>query len=275
MSRAEIAIRTEILTKSHYRVKDWLYAITQSHPGGDKDSVVKGWFEAEDVLALYHLVLWPKELGGAGVTPQAGKWQNVKCMFPLHNEPVNQSILRHLGKRIMLTTDDFDKIRDLHGSKIAFYFAFIQTYTTFLIFPAVTGIIAWQFLPKYSLAYAILTGVWCTVFLEYWKIREVDLSIRWGVRGVNKVKINRSNFKYEKVVVDENGRTKHYFPKWKQIMRQLLQIPFFLLAAIALGLIISSVFVVEVLISEAYDGPHKFYLVREPECFASLVPWKN
>lgn len=131
----------------------------------------------------------------------------------------------------------------------------------FIIFPAITGLIAWQFLSKYSLAYAILTSVWCTVFLEYWKIKEVDLSIRWRVRGVNKVKVNRPSFQYENIIADENGRIKHYFPKWKQISRQLLQVPFILLSALALGLIICSVFVVEVLICETYEGPHRFVLV--------------
>lgn len=131
----------------------------------------------------------------------------------------------------------------------------------FLTFPSITGVITWLFLPKYSLAYAILTSVWCTVFLEYWKLREVDLSIRWNVRGVNKAKVNRPEFRYERVIVDEIGRTTHYFPKWKQIARQLLQIPFIIVAAAALGAIICCVFAVEVLISEAYEGPYQLYLV--------------
>lgn len=253
------------------RVKDWLYAIRQSHPGGDKDTVVRGLFEAEDLLALYHLILWPKDLGGAGITPQVGDWEHVKSMFPLHNEPENQSILRHLSRRIMLTVEDFDRIRDLHGSKVAFYFAFIQTYLMFMIFPAITGLIAWQFHSKYSLAYAILTSVWCTVFLEYWKIKEVDLSIRWTVRGVNKVKVNRPSFKYENIIADENGRIKHYFPKWKQISRQLLQVPFILLSALALGLMICSVFVVEVLICETYEGPHRFVLEYVPTVLLAVA----
>lgn len=140
----------------------------------------------------------------------------------------------------------------------------------FLAFPALTGVCAWLWLPKYSLAYAILTSIWCTVFLEYWKVRQVDLSIRWNVKGVHRSKVNRPEFKYEAVVVDESGRTIHYFPKWKQITRQLLQIPFILVATGALGVVIGSVFAVEVLISETYEGPYQFYLVRQhfsyPSC---------
>lgn len=133
----------------------------------------------------------------------------------------------------------------------------------FLIFPAVTGVLTWLFLPKYSLAYAILTGVWCTVFLEYWKIQEVDLSIRWNVRGVNKVKINRPEFKYDQIVTDSNGFKRHYFPKYKHFARQLLQIPFIVFAIAALGAIICAVFAAEILICESYEGPYQTYLVRE------------
>jgi hypothetical protein len=99
------------------------------------------------------------------------------------------------------------------------------------------------------------------VFLEYWKVREVDLSIRWQVRGVNKTKTNRPEYKYEQVIVDQYGRTMHYTPKWKQISRQLLQVPFMAISTVALGLMISSVFAVEILISDSYDGPTHFYLV--------------
>ncbi|KAF7557109.1 hypothetical protein G7Z17_g860 [Cylindrodendrum hubeiense] len=246
------------------RVKDWLYGIIPNHPGGDKNTVVKGDYEAEDILSVYHLVNWPKDLGGAGITPGIGKWERVKSIFPLHNTEVNQSLLRHLSKRIFLAPEDLDSIRDLLGSKVAFYFAFIQTYLLFLSIPATTGVIAWLWLPRYSLAYGILTSVWCAVFLEYWKITEVDLSLRWGVNNIQQVKVTRPQFKYDKSYVDKSGRTHYYFPKWKQISRQLLQIPFLLFAMIALGTAIVSVFAIEILISETYAGPYKFYLEYLP-----------
>lgn len=77
-----------------------------------------GAYEAEDLLSMYHLVHWPKDLGGAGISPGIGKWKNVRAIFPLHNQRVNQSLLRHLSKRVFLTTQDLDSIRDLFGSKV-------------------------------------------------------------------------------------------------------------------------------------------------------------
>ncbi|KAK2751283.1 plasma membrane channel protein [Colletotrichum kahawae] len=263
----------ELLGNTVYksRVKDWLYGIVPDHPGGSNTTVVDGAYEAEDILSVYHLVNWPKSLGGAGITPETGQWKNVKSIFPLHNEETNESLLKHLSKRLFLTMDDLDSIRDLWGSKVAFYFAFIQTYLVFLSFPAITGVIAWMYLDKYSLTYAIATCVWCTVFLEYWKIQEVDLGIRWNVQGIGKVKVNRPQFKYDKIIIDETGQQKHYFPKWKQVTRQLLQIPFILFSAVALGTIIILVFAIEVLISEGYDGPYKNLMEYVPTCLLAIA----
>lgn len=145
--------------------------------------------------------------------------------------------------------------------QVAFYFAFIQAYLLFLTFPAITGVIAWLWLPRYSLAYGILTSVWCTVFLEYWKIQELDLSLRWNVKGIHHVKVNRPQFKYDYEYVDEGGRKHYYFPRWKKVVRQLLQIPFLIVAFLALGITIIAVFTIEILISETYAGPYKDYLV--------------
>ncbi|KAM0306265.1 hypothetical protein HYE67_002278 [Fusarium culmorum] len=246
------------------RVKDWLYGIVPNHPGGDKDTVVDGAFEAEDILSVYHIVNWSKENGGAGITPEIGQWENVKAIFPLHNPKVNQSLLSYLSRRFFLTQDDIDSIRNLHGSKVAFYFAFIQAYLLFLTFPAFTGVAAWLWLPQYSLAYGILTSVWCTVFLEYWKIQEIDYSLRWNVKGVQHLKVNRPQFKCETVYTDDTGRKHYYFPRWKKVVRQLAQIPFLLFAFAALGVTIIAVFAIEIMISETYAGPYKDYLEYLP-----------
>lgn len=254
-------------------MKDWLYGITKKHPGGNSNSVVAGAYEAEDLVSLYHLVTWRKELGGAGITPGFGKWENVASAFPLHNPRTNQKLLVHLSKKFFLRSEDLDQIRDLWGSKVAFYFAFVQDYFLALVFPCVAGVLSWAFLPKYSLVFAVIICVWCTVFLEYWKIREVDLSIRWNVRGVGKLKVNRPQYRYEKEIVDSAGRVQHYFPKWKRIVRQLAVVPFLAISTVFLTIVIGTVFALETFIVEGYDGPYDYYLVSS-SCIAeiSLIP---
>ncbi|KAI0154582.1 calcium-activated chloride channel-domain-containing protein [Xylariaceae sp. FL1272] len=269
---------TELLSTEIYksRVKDWLYSITKTQPQVDKKSKAQAarfTFEAESLLCVYHLVTWSKENGGAGVSTDS---DNVKAVFPIHNEPTNRRLLTHLSKRLFLTKVDLDEIRDLFGSKVAFYFAYMQTYLLFLAFPSITGIFAWAFLPKYSLIYAIITLVGCTVFLEYWKIMQADLSIRWNVKGVAALKANRPKYRYEKVTVDSARRTKHYYPKWKSFARQSLQIPFFALCLATLGVIITGVFAIEILVSEAYQGPYQSWLEYVPTLIlAAALPYMN
>lgn len=131
-----------------------------------------------------------------------------------------------------------------------------------LAFPSITGILAWLYLPGYSLSYAIITSLWCTTFLEYWKINEVELSLRWSVKGVGKLKVNRAQFIPDEEVLNSiTGEAEQYFSRWKHTLRLLLQIPFALGAVAGLGALISFVFVIELFISEVYDGPFKFYLV--------------
>lgn len=115
----------------------------------------------------------------------------------------------------------------------------------------------------YSITFAIVNCLWCVVFVEYWRLKETDLSIRWGVKGVGVLKVNRVQYHWEKEVLDRiTGEVRKVFPAQKQLMRQLLQLPFTLLASLALGTLIIITFAMEVIIGELYHGPFKYFLVR-------------
>lgn len=107
-----------------------------------------------------------------------------------------------------------------------------------------------------------MNSLWCIIFVEYWKRQEVDLRCRWQTKGVSAVQTKRRQFKPEKEVRDEStGEVRGVFPATKRMQRQLLQIPFALLAATALGVIIATCFAIEIFIAELYNGPLKSYLV--------------
>lgn len=128
-----------------------------------------------------------------------------------------------------------------------------------------------MYLGPYSIVYGSCLCVWCVVFVEYWKIREADLSLRWGVKGVGGLKVNRVQYHWEKEVRDPvSGQIQHVFPGWKQFTRQLLMIPFASIASVALGSLIVVTFASEVFISEVYNGPMKSYLEFLPTILFSL-----
>ncbi len=130
------------------------------------------------------------------------------------------------------------------------------------MFPAAFGTVAWLILGSFSPVYGIVSAVWCTIFTEYWKHQEVDLSVRWGVKGVSKIDVRKRDFKPEKTIVDPvTGEQVGFFPASKRFQRQLLQVPFAIIAAGSLGAVIATCFAIEVFISEVYDGPLKSVLV--------------
>lgn len=131
-----------------------------------------------------------------------------------------------------------------------------------MFFPALFGFSSWLTLGYFSPVYAIVNCLWCVVFVEYWKRKEVDLGIRWQVRGVSVLPTKNRDFKPDKEVRDAiTGELLPVFPWTKRLQRQLLQIPFALVAAGVLGAVIATCFAIEIFISEVYDGPLKGYLV--------------
>lgn len=130
------------------------------------------------------------------------------------------------------------------------------------MFPAVFGFSCWLLLGSFSIIYAVVNSLWCIIFIEYWKRQEEDLSCRWQTKGVSVVRPKRREFKPEREVQDEStGEVRGVFPATRRMYRQLLIVPFALLSAVALGVIIATCFAIEIFISEVYNGPLKTYLV--------------
>jgi anoctamin-10 len=141
-----------------------------------------------------------------------------------------------------------------------------------MVFPAAFGFSCWVVLGHYSAVYAIVNGLWCVVFVEWWKRRETELAIRWGVKHVSSIEDKRREFKPEKTITDPiTGETILYFPASKRLRRQLLQIPFALVSTIALGTLIVVCYGIEIFISEVYDGPGKSILVYLPTVLLSTL----
>lgn len=116
--------------------------------------------------------------------------------------------------------------------------------------------------------------LWCVAFVEYWKRQELDLGVRWGVKGVSAIQEKRREFKHEKEIKDPiTGETVQIFPATKRLQRQLLQVPFAIVASLALGSLIATCFGIEIFISEIYNGPGKGILVFLPTgLLTTLIP---
>jgi len=247
-----------------YRVQDWLYGIRAAAPNQDmaKYFEEEPVSEAERLRLAYLLITKPKNEGGAGITPKTGQWRHVASVFPLHDHVFNRNWIKQWSTKYYLDDDDITQIRDRFGERVAFYFAFLQSYFAFLIFPAAFGFAAWLLLGQFSWFYALVNCLWSVIFFEHWKMKEVDLAVRWGVRGVSKIQHPRPQFQWEREAQDPvTGEIVKVYSPFKRLARQLLTIPFALACVVVLGGLIISCFSIEIFITEIYTGPFKQYLV--------------
>ncbi|KAK2759984.1 hypothetical protein FQN54_002720 [Arachnomyces sp. PD_36] len=261
------------LRKAIYRsrIKDWLHGVSHAQPESNSDESVKPQSDAERLRTINNMITLPENEGGANITPKYGEWENVESIFPLHDNAVNKEWIKNWSTKTLLTKEDLDQIRDKLGESIGFYFSFLQSYFVFLTFPAAFGFSCWVLLGHFSIVYALVNGLGCIIFVEYWKRQEVDLRLRWQVKGVSELRTKRRDFKAEKEVKDDvTGEIIPVFPITKRTARQLLQVPFALVAIIALGTLIATCFGIEIFISEVYDGPLKSILVFIPTVLLSL-----
>lgn len=269
---SETRLRAEVYQS---RVQDWLFGVRSAAPEKDMRKSVgeEPMTEAERLRTVYLLITKPKAERGAGITPKSGEWENVESIFALHDHKFNKEWIKDLGSKYLLDPEDLTKIRDRFGEKIAFYFAFLQSYFMFLTFPAGFGFCSWVILGQYSPWYAIINGLWCIFFVEYWRKQETDLAIEWGVRGVSRIQHKRPHFRHERVIKDPiTGEEVKFYPATKRLTRQLLQIPFALFASLVLGSLIALGFSIEVFISEVYTGPFKSYLVSILDDNSRIIP---
>ena len=250
-------------------MKDWLYGIRAAQPDRETQNSLTSQplTEAERYRIVHQLITGPKEEGNAGIIPKGGQWKNVESLFPLHDHTFNKEWVKKWATVTFLTVEDLDEIRNRFGEKVAYYFAFTQSYFAFLIFPAAFGFSSWVLLGHFSSIYAIVNCLWSVVFIEYWKKQEVDLGIRWAVKGVSAIQEKRRGFQHQK---GTTGETEQVFPATKRLYRQLLQLPFAVVASMALGIIIATCFGIEIFLSEVYNGPFKSILVK-PMILSTIV----
>ena len=140
----------------------------------------------------------------------------------------------------------------------------MQSYFAFQLFPAAFGFGAWLILGRYSWFYAFVNSLWSIVFFEWWKKKEVDLAVQWGVRGVSRIQRPRTQFRWDHEAADPiTGEAVKVYSPIKRLQTQLLQIPFALGCLALLGALYVFCFSIEIFLGEVYNGPLKSYLVRE------------
>ncbi|KAI0203769.1 calcium-activated chloride channel-domain-containing protein [Astrocystis sublimbata] len=256
------------------RLQDWLFGVRTTAPEKDigKAFEIEPVTEAERLRLVNLLLTKPKTEGGAGITPSAGQWKNVTSIFPLHDHAFNTIWIKKWSTKYFLDDEDLDRIRDKFGESVAFYFAFLQSYFAFQFAPAAFGVASWLILGHYSWLFAFANSLWSVVFFEWWKKKEIDLAVQWGVRNVSRIQHARTKFQWDHEAPDPitGELVKHYSPT-KRLQTQLLQVPFALACLLVLGALYVFCFSIEIFLTQIYNGPFKSYLTFTPTIILSGI----
>lgn len=151
------------------------------------------------------------------------------------------------------------------------YFAFVSFYAKSLIVPSLTGAVFRFINIPYNPGYSVLLCLWSIIFVEWWRIRERAIAVRWGSYGSTRVELRRSQFRGANDANDEHDDTS--FPWWKREARIAASLPVIGFFAAALVALLTTIFVVEAFVTQLYTGPGVKYVSLTPTAlFLLLVP---
>ena len=133
------------------------------------------------------------------------------------------------------------------------YFHFLATYAKALTVISAFGGGFWLFGAAYSPYYSIVLIIWATTFVEYWKIVERKISVRWGTYNAFRVEKLRHDY-----TSDDSP------PLLKDLntaARVAASIPVILGSVAVLAGILTTLFAIEAFITRLYTGPFHQHVV--------------
>ncbi|GAA6058250.1 hypothetical protein JCM3770_006077 [Rhodotorula araucariae] len=295
------------------RMSDWLHGLASPKPSPrePRDFAAQPVEESERLRLVYSILTSPRTEGAASIRSSAStgptcglplasqlppspaskvEFPHLVDLFPPHNPVANRLWLKRwasiptnspaaTGSRnpldmLTIPQSELDDLKAHLGERVAMYFAFLSYYFRSLLYPSALGLFFWLLgLPFHPLLGVGFVG-WSILFVESWRLRERAIAVQWGTHGLDRVEVERPGFKGEGRTVDTvTGVEKELWSFRRTLTRALAGIPVYIAFVGFLGAVISSIYVVETLLGEVYNGPGKKFLTLVPTVlFVTLVP---
>ncbi|KAI0076569.1 DUF590-domain-containing protein [Panus rudis PR-1116 ss-1] len=240
------------------RYTDFLSGLPTNNPVGGEDLDSTPLSPADRLRLIHSYITSTVEDGGLGVAPQSDEWNRVESIMALHDHLFNDTWIRSWTTH-QLGFVKYDKIKEQFGESIALYFSFLSTYTKALLVISAIGAACYFLAAPYSTVYSILLVLWSISFVEWWRIKQRVLSVRWGTRGSFRVEKRRAQYKH--------------IAWWKRDLRILTSVPVILFFAAILAVILTGIFVFEAFVTQLYKGPGARIVGFSPTIlFMAIVP---
>ena len=150
-----------------------------------------------------------------------------QVVMPLHS-PVRKAIWKSARFSLLVPVG---AIHDYLGSNIAYYFAWMNFFTMWLIVPAVVG--AFVYFHRLSYGYSLhdhpplpffaffMVG-WGVLFIKFWKRRSLEWAVSWSTLGVADKEDLRPEFTGDLVASPATGKPELVYPNHKRAASYLL-----------------------------------------------------
>jgi hypothetical protein len=191
---------------------------------GDETSPKTVFDEKTRLRLIYEAMIADDGEGGAELRFDdyiLNKHHPLLAVFPLHNEKVLEEFRRdwlyNTSPRSLMWCP-LDRVRNYFGEPVAFYYAFIQFYMHWLIYPSVVGLIF--FIEQLGFERVDAPGVWlmcffiifwAVAFVDFWAREEAKLRLQWGMTKFQTKAVARPQFRGEWKHDTVTGRWSEYF----------------------------------------------------------------
>ncbi|RIA88636.1 calcium-activated chloride channel-domain-containing protein [Glomus cerebriforme] len=260
------------------RINDWFAGVRVKDIQNDNDvENDEPLSDSERLRLIYEIITKPVREKGAGINPGLGDFELVESILLLQDGEYNEDWIKTWSTKWIIEKEELFRLRNHFGEKIAYYFAFLQYYCVWLVAPSTVGLFTWLFLSGYSTFFGVFIVLWCIVFVEFWRRKEYELSVEWGVRNYSRVERYRPTFQEECYIPDGvTGDKKPYFSPWKRWLRRAVAAPIIIMFSLTLAVSLLFYILLDVIMSDYYTGPFREQLIYLPTiAYCALVPTLN
>lgn len=227
---------------------------------------------ADKLRITYQYLTSPTKVGGLGITPKQGDWDFVHHIVPVTDSFDTTSLVDDVKTHVATGKLTTKNIKEKYGVQVALYFEFLKFYITWLLFLTIFGLFSYVKSKKtFLMTYTFVNLIWGVAFLSYWNRRQLFLVNLWGVQNCHLVEEHNTELSQ----VNQNYEVKSTYihkdnTEGKRFVRQLFFIPVALGFTGVLVLYQLTCFVLEIFLSEIYDGPGKVVLTLLPTIMISV-----
>ncbi|CAG8522776.1 12987_t:CDS:2 [Racocetra persica] len=208
------------------RIHDWLVGARIRDIDEDTEGPLT---DAERLRLVHDIITNPASEGGADINPGLGEFELVEGFLPLQDRSYNEAWMITWSTKWLIEKEDLLQLRNHFGEKIAYYFAFLRFYFQWLVIPAIAGLATYYSGAHYSIPFSIFIVIWSVTFVEFWRRKEYELAVWWGVRHFSRVERRRPEFRKEGSIKNPiTGEEVPYFSPWRRWLRRTLAVPIFL-----------------------------------------------